>query len=84
MQPKRAYFYNWGDRTEHPRRFQLTEPEPSTAATLDAPVGESRSVFPPQEIISPDNVSGQYDTLEHAVWQATGRPSLVRETRSFS
>jgi hypothetical protein len=50
-----------------PEGSQLTEPEPFTAATFDALDAEIRSVFPPHEIISPDNVRGRYDTLEHAV-----------------
>lgn len=60
-----------------PQGFQLTEPEPFTPATFDALDAEIRSVFPPREIISPDNVRGHYDTLEHAVL-AGNWPTLAR------
>jgi hypothetical protein len=60
-----------------PEGSQLTEPEPFTTATLDALDAEIRSVFPPREIISPDNVRGRYDTLEHAVL-AGNWPTLAR------
>jgi hypothetical protein len=60
-----------------PQGFQLTEPEPFTTATFDALDAEIRSVFPPREIISPDNVRGHYDTLDHAVL-AGNWPTLAR------
>ncbi|MGO8818153.1 MAG: phosphatidylinositol-specific phospholipase C1-like protein [Terriglobia bacterium] len=50
-----------------PEGTQLTAPEPFTSATFDALDAEIRSVFPPGEIITPDDVRGHYDTLEHAV-----------------
>ncbi len=49
------------------RELQLTEPEPFTTATFDALDAEIRSVFPPQELITPDDVRGSYDTLNQAV-----------------
>jgi hypothetical protein len=55
-------------KQEKPRGpIQLTEPEPFTSATFDALDAEIRSVFPPEEIISPDDVRGHYDTLNQAV-----------------
>jgi hypothetical protein len=45
----------------------LTEPEPFTSATFDALDAEIRSVFPPKEMITPDDVRGNYDTLNEAV-----------------
>ena len=47
--------------------LHLTEPEPFTSATFDALDAEIRSVFPPDEIITPDDVRGHYDTLNEAV-----------------
>lgn len=46
---------------------QPTVPEPFTAATFDALDAEIRSVFPPQELITPDDVRGSYKTLNEAV-----------------
>ena len=45
----------------------LTEPESFTSATFDLLDAEIRSVFPPDEIITPDDVRGHYDTLNEAV-----------------
>jgi hypothetical protein len=42
-------------------------PEPFTSATFDALDAEIRSVFSPQEIITPDQVRGSYETLLDAV-----------------
>jgi hypothetical protein len=39
-------------------KFQLTEPQPFPTTAFDALDAEIRSVFPPGEIISPDNVRG--------------------------
>jgi hypothetical protein len=47
--------------------LHLTEPEPFTSATFDALDTEIRSVFPPSEMITPDDVRGHYDTLNEAV-----------------
>jgi len=48
-------------------KLHLTEPEPFTSATFDALDAEIRSVFPPNEIITPDDVRGHYETLNEAV-----------------
>jgi hypothetical protein len=45
----------------------MTEPERFTSATFDALDAEIRSVFPPEEVITPDDVRGHYDTLNEAV-----------------
>lgn len=45
----------------------LTVPEPFTAATFDALDAEIRSVFPADELVTPDDVRGRYDTLNEAV-----------------
>ena len=50
-----------------PEGSQLTVPERFTSATFDALDAEIRSVFPPGEIITPDDVRGRYATLERAV-----------------
>lgn len=47
--------------------LHLTVPESFTSSTFDALDAEIRSVFPPDEMITPDNVRGQYDTLNQAV-----------------
>jgi hypothetical protein len=47
--------------------LHLTEPESFTSATFDALDAEIRSVFPPSEIVTPDDVRGHYDTLNEAV-----------------
>ena len=55
-------------KQEKPRGpAQVTEPEPFTSATFDALDAEIRSVFPPKELITPDDVRGHYDTLNEAV-----------------
>jgi hypothetical protein len=48
-------------------KLHLTETEPFTAATFDALDAEIRSVFQPNELITPDDVRGQYKTLNQAV-----------------
>jgi len=47
--------------------MHLTEAEPFTASTFDALDAEIRSVFLPEEIITPDDVRGGYETLNQAV-----------------
>jgi hypothetical protein len=47
--------------------LHLTEPEPFTSSTFDALDAEIRSVFPPDEMITPDDVRGHYATLNEAV-----------------
>ena len=47
--------------------LHLTVPENFTSATFDALDAEIRSVFPPRELITPDDVRGQFDTLNQAV-----------------
>jgi hypothetical protein len=46
---------------------QVTVPETFTASTFDALDAEIRSVFPANEIITPDDVRGKYETLNEAV-----------------
>ena len=47
--------------------MQLTPAEPFTPSTFDALDAEIRSVFPPQELITPDDVRGHYETLNQSV-----------------
>lgn len=47
--------------------LHLTVPEPFTSATFDALDAEIRSVFPAREMITPDDVRGNYPTLNAAV-----------------
>lgn len=58
----------------HPPQ-QPTVPETFTSATFDALDAEIRSVFPPRELITPDDVRGHYKTLNEAVL-AGNWPSL--------
>jgi hypothetical protein len=46
---------------------QHAVPEPFTPQTFDALDAEIRSVFPPNELITPDDVRGSYATLNQAV-----------------
>src|SRR6201995_1142977 len=48
-------------------KLHLTEPEPFTSTTFDALDAEIRSVFSPNEMITPDDVRGHYETLNEAV-----------------
>jgi Phosphoinositide phospholipase C, Ca2+-dependent len=48
-------------------QLHLTEPEPFTPTTFDALDAEIRSVFQPGEMITPDDVRGNYNTLNEAV-----------------
>jgi hypothetical protein len=56
--------------------LHLTEPEPFTSSTFDALDAEIRSVFSPNEMVTPDDVRGHYDTLNEAVL-AGNWPSLA-------
>ncbi len=47
--------------------LHFTVPESFTSATFDALDAEIRSVFPPEELVTPDDVRGSYDTLNAAV-----------------
>nr|WP_254063851.1 phosphatidylinositol-specific phospholipase C1-like protein [Granulicella sp. S190] len=69
---------------------QLTEPEPFTSATFDALDAEIRSVFSPQQMITPDDVRGSYKTLNQAVlahnWptldKARGKVTFLMDQRN--
>ena len=50
-----------------PKGLKLTVPEPFTSSTFDALDAEIRSVFSADEMITPDDVRGEYPTLEAAV-----------------
>jgi hypothetical protein len=50
---------------------QVHGPEPFTSETFDALDAEIHSVFSPNEMITPDQVRGSYDTLPEAI-QSTG------------
>jgi hypothetical protein len=58
-----------------PRAEYMTTPEPLTPETFDALDAEIRSVFPPSEIIAPDDVRGSHKTLEEAIL-TSGWPTL--------
>src|SRR5712691_10592398 len=52
-------------------------PPPLTTADFDALDAEIRSVFPANELITPDDVRGTHATLEEAVRSGTGWPTLA-------
>jgi hypothetical protein len=54
-------------KQDTPKGLKLTVPEPFTSATFDALDAEIRSVFSSSEIITPDDVRGEFPTLEAAV-----------------
>jgi hypothetical protein len=54
-------------QTDLPAQYHATIPEKFTSATFDALDAEIRSVFPPDEMITPDQVRGEHKTLEEAV-----------------
>ena len=56
--------------------LHLTEPESFTTSTFDALDAEIRSVFPANELVTPDDVRGHYETLNEAVL-AGNWPSLA-------
>lgn len=58
-----------------PKGTKLTETEPFTPAVFDALDAEVRSLFPARDVITPDDVRGDFDTVEHAVL-AGNWPSL--------
>ena len=55
------------DKPGRINKLHLTETEPFTSATFDALDAEIRSVFPPSELITPDDVRGHYKTLNQAI-----------------
>jgi hypothetical protein len=55
-------------KEEKPRApAQVTVPEPFSASTFDALDAAIRSVFPANEMITPDDVRGSHETLNEAV-----------------
>ncbi len=60
---------------EDPLNLGFLVPPPIGAAELDLLDGEIRSVFPPEQLITPDDVRGSRATLEEAVL-TDGWPSL--------
>jgi len=58
-----------------PRAEYMTTPELLTPETFDALDAEIRSVFPPSDIIAPDDVRGSHKTLEEAIL-TSGWPTL--------
>jgi hypothetical protein len=57
------------------RPTAVNGPEPFTSATFDALDAEIRSVFSPREIITPDQVRGNYETLLEAI-KASGNGTV--------
>jgi hypothetical protein len=63
-------------QSDLPAQYHATIPEKFTSATFDALDAEIRSVFPPNEMITPDQVRGDHKTLEEAVLHS-GWPTLA-------
>ncbi len=64
-------------KQDKPAPYQRVVPEPFTPSVFDALDAEIRSVFPPSDIILPDQVRGHYATLNQAVL-AGNWPALAR------
>jgi hypothetical protein len=56
--------------------FEFVVPVPFGAAELDSIDAEIRSVFPPEQLITPDDVRGTHDTLAEAI-RTDGWPTLA-------
>jgi hypothetical protein len=54
-------------QSDLPPQYHATSPEKFTPVTFDALDAEIRSVFAPNEMITPDQVRGKHATLEEAV-----------------
>jgi hypothetical protein len=54
-------------QSDLPHQYHATPTEKFTSSTFDALDAEIRSVFSPNEIITPDQVRGKHKTLEEAV-----------------
>jgi Phosphoinositide phospholipase C, Ca2+-dependent len=65
------------DPTIDPLHMGFVVPPPLTSADFDALDAEIRSVFPANEMITPDDVRGSHATLEEAVRSGTGWPTLA-------
>ena len=76
-------------QTDLPAQYHAVATEKFTSSTFDALDAEIRSVFRPTEIITPDQVRGNYKTLEEAVlhnqWptlaQARGKVVFLMDQR---
>ena len=70
-------------QTDLPPQYHAQTTEKFTSSTFDALDAEIRRVFPPREMITPDQVRGRFETLEQAVlsnnWPtlATARGKVV-------
>lgn len=60
-----------------PLKMGFVVPPPLTTVDFDALDAEIRSVFTPDEMITPDDVRGTHATLEEAVLSGTGWPTLA-------
>ena len=63
-------------QTDLAAQYHAQSTEKFTSATFDALDAEIRAVFPPSEMITPDQVRGRYATLEQAVL-SNNWPSLA-------
>ena len=57
--------------------YRFTQAEPFTRTTFDALDAEIRSVFPPEELITPDQVRAQQDNLNEAI-RTDGWPTVAQ------
>jgi hypothetical protein len=65
------------DPTVDPLHMGFVVPPPITGPDFDALDAEIRSVFPPSELITPDDVRGKHSTLESAVRAGDAWPTLA-------
>ena len=63
-------------QTDLPAQYHAVTTEKFTSATFDALDAEIRSVFKPNELITPDDVRGKHKTLEESVL-SNGWPTLA-------
>ena len=65
------------DPVVDPLKMGFVQPPPLTSSDFDALDAEIRSVFPANEIITPDDVRGKHATLEESVRSGTGWPTIA-------
>lgn len=66
------------DPVVDPLHMGFVQPPPLTTADFDALDKEIRSVFPPSDLITPDDVRGTHATLEEAVRAGNAWPTLAQ------
>lgn len=70
------------NKDSKPKGEGYVTPEPVTMEALNALDAEIRSIFPPEELITPDDVRGPFQSLEQAVLKR-GWPTVDRARGKF-